>query len=120
MEQDGHRVRLPKLASNGANWVVYRDRIIWAMLSVTATTSLPSCGGPRMKTNQIKQVLCSTLPDTAFNRIKNAACIKDAWDTLKRVYEERSKALVADVMRRFRNNAARRPKACALALILKP
>ena len=42
--------------------------------------------------NQIKQVLCSTLPDTAFNRIKNA------WDTLKGVYEERSKALIADVM----------------------
>ena len=51
----------------------------------------------------IKQVLCSTLPDTAFNWIKNAATVKDAWDVLKRVYEERSKALVADVICRFRN-----------------
>ena len=48
--------------------------------------------------NQIKQVLCTTLLDTAFNCIKNASSIKDAWETLKRVYEEHSKALVADVI----------------------
>jgi hypothetical protein len=60
--------------------------------------------------NQIKQVLCSTLPDTAFNRIKNSTTIKDAWDTLKRVYEDRSKALVADIIRRFRNKRCEEAK----------
>ena len=31
MEQEGHRVQLPKLATDGANWVIYRDRLIWAI-----------------------------------------------------------------------------------------
>ena len=31
MEQEGHRVRLPKLATDGTNWVIYCDRLIWAM-----------------------------------------------------------------------------------------
>ena len=44
----------------------------------------------------IRQVLGLTLPDSAFNRIKTAATVKAAWEVLKRVYEERSKAVVAD------------------------
>ena len=35
MEQEGLRVRLPKLASDGSNWVVYRDRVIWALQTST-------------------------------------------------------------------------------------
>ena len=51
----------------------------------------------------IKQVLCSMLPDMAFMKIKGVANIKATWNILKRVYEERSKALVADIIQRFRN-----------------
>src|SRR5580698_4883916 len=121
MEQEGHRVRLPKLATDGANWVVYCDRLIWAMQASSidkhTTADTPSAKYTALgiidnltpearwtkEENQIKQVLCTTLPDMAFNHIKNASSIKDMWETLKRVYEERSKALVADVIRRFRN-----------------
>ena len=35
MEEEGNRVRLPKLAPGGANWTVYRDRLIWAMQDQT-------------------------------------------------------------------------------------
>ena len=119
MEQEGHRVL--KLATDGANWDIYPDRLIWAMQAnsidehITADTPSPEYTALGMidnltpearwtkEENQIKQVLCTTLPDMAFNRIKNASSIKDAWETLKRVYEERSKALLADVIRRFRN-----------------
>jgi gag-polypeptide of LTR copia-type len=121
MEHDRLRVILPKLASDGGNWVVYRDRIIWAMQASTINdhiiTDTPSAAylalGDRdnltpelwwaKEENHIKQVLCSTLPDTAFNQIKSVTSIKDVWATLKRVYEERSKALVVDIMQRFRN-----------------
>src|SRR6266403_307524 len=121
MEHEGQRLRLPKLAADGGNWVVYRDRVIWAMQANSINDHISSDSAPAAyiahgtidnltpenrwtkEENQIKQVLCSTLPDTAFNRIKGAANIKDAWIILKRVYEDRSKALVADVMRRFRN-----------------
>jgi len=53
--------------------------------------------------NTIKLVLGSMLPDTAFNRIKTTVNIHDAWEILKQVYEEWSKVLVADIIRRFWN-----------------
>jgi len=53
--------------------------------------------------NTIKLVLGSTLPDTAFNKIKTTANIRDAWEILKQVYEEQSKALVADIIWKFQN-----------------
>jgi gag-polypeptide of LTR copia-type len=43
------------------------------------------------------------IPDSAFNKIKSHSAAKDIYDTLKQVYEDRSSALVADLMRRFRN-----------------
>jgi hypothetical protein len=121
MEQEGQRIRLPKLATDGSNWVVYRDRVIWAMQVHTIDEHISDDTPPQAyldhgtvdsltpqarwdkEENIIKQILCSTLPDTAFNRIKSATTIKAVWEILKRVYEDRSKALVADVIRRFRN-----------------
>ena len=121
MKHNRHHVRLPKLASDGGNWVIYRDRVIWAMQASTInnhiTTDTPlaaylalgDCDNltPKLRwvkeENHIKQVLCSTLPNTTFNQIKSTASIKDTWATLKRVYEEHSKALIADVMQRFYN-----------------
>src|SRR6266850_7550543 len=53
--------------------------------------------------NAIRLALGSTLPDTAFNRIKAMANVHDAWEILKQVFEEWSKALVADIIRKFQN-----------------
>src|SRR6267142_6990971 len=53
--------------------------------------------------NMIKLILGSTLLDTVFNRIKMTANMHNTWEILKRVFEEWSKALVADVIQRFRN-----------------
>jgi len=53
--------------------------------------------------NVIKLILGSMLPDTAFNRIKMTANVHNAWEILKWVFEEWSKALVTDVIQRFRN-----------------
>jgi gag-polypeptide of LTR copia-type len=53
--------------------------------------------------NAIKQVLGSTLSNMAFNRIKASANVHDAWETLRRVYEEQSKALVTNLIWRFWN-----------------
>lgn len=57
----------------------------------------------REEENTIKQVLCSTLPDTTLNQIKGADNVKGAWEILKQVYEVRSKSIVADTIRRFQN-----------------
>jgi len=53
--------------------------------------------------NTIKLVLGSTLPDMASNRIKTTVNICDTWEILKWVYEERSKALVMDIIWKFQN-----------------
>src|SRR5487761_336488 len=121
MQQEEQRVQVPKLSPDGTNWVIYRDRLTWAMqtntfdehkqhnspsLTYTAAGNLNGLTPEVRWTKEesaIKQVLGSTLPDTAFNKIKATASVKDAWDTLKRIYEDRSKALVADLIRRFRN-----------------
>src|SRR6267142_2635258 len=114
-------VQVPKLSLDGSNWVTYRDRLKWAMQANTfddhAEASSPSAEYTALGTiggvtsgarwakeeNTIKLILGSTLPDTAFNRIKTMANVHDAWEILKRVFEEWSKALVADIIWRFRN-----------------
>jgi transposase InsO family protein len=101
--------------------VAYRDRLIWAMQTnsfqdhaqadapSTAYVAKGDIDGMKpdarwaKEESAIRQVLGSTLPDTAFNRIKTTANVHDAWEILKRVFEERSKALVADLIRKFRN-----------------
>jgi hypothetical protein len=117
MDQEGHRVQLPKLASGGANWVVYCNRIIWALQASSIEDHLQADAPPdayitlgnldsltpqacwTKEEHAIKSALSQTLPDTAFLKVKGAANIKAAWDILKGLYEGRSKALVADVIR---------------------
>src|SRR6266850_3731504 len=53
--------------------------------------------------NTIRLALGSTLPDTTFNRIKATANVHNAWEILKRVFEEWSKVLVTDVIQKFWN-----------------
>src|SRR6267142_598588 len=123
MAQDEQRmpIQVPKLSPDGSNWVVYRDRLIWAMQTntftvhaaadapTTAYTAIGNVSGLTpdarwaKEENTIKLVLGSTLPDTAFNRIKTTANVRDAWEILRWVYEEQSKALVVDIIWKFRN-----------------
>jgi len=60
--------------------------------------------------NTIKLILGSTLPDTMFNRIKMTSNMHDAWEILKRVFEEWSKVLVADIIQRFWNKCCEEDK----------
>src|SRR6266850_6806375 len=118
-------VHVPKLSPDGSNWVTYQDRLKWAMQANSfddhAEVSLPSAEYTALSTiggvtsaarwakeeNAIKLILGLTLPDTAFNRIKTMANVHDAWEILKRVFEEWSKALVADIIQRFRNKCCK-------------
>jgi hypothetical protein len=43
------------------------------------------------------------LPDSTFNWIKATTNVHDTWEVLKCVFEECSKALVADLIQRFQN-----------------
>jgi hypothetical protein len=95
------QVQVPKLSLDSANWVIYHNRLKWAMQTnsfnahvsdtspTQAYTTLEMIEGLapdahwEKEENAIKQVLGSMLPDTAFNRIKALANIHDAWEILK-------------------------------------
>jgi hypothetical protein len=90
------QVQVPKLSLDGANWVIYHNRLKWAIwtnsfnahVSDTSPTQVCTTLGTidgltpdtcwEKEENAIKQVLRSMLPDTAFNRIKASANIYDA------------------------------------------
>jgi len=94
-------IQVLKLSLDSSNWVVYCDRLIWAMQTNTfmdhavadtppmAYVTVGDVGGltPNAcwvkEENAIKLVLSSMLPDTAFNRIKTTANVHNAWEILK-------------------------------------
>jgi hypothetical protein len=121
MQEEGQKaqVQVSKLASDRSNWVIYCNRLKWALWTNSFTDhsladsppadylALSDIGGispdacwAKEKT-VIKQVLGSTLPNTALNRIKATTSVKGMWDILKCIYEERSKALITNIMHRF-------------------
>src|SRR6266581_603348 len=115
------RVNVPKLTHDGSNWVDYRDRVLWLLESQnidahieddtmpTSYTSDGKIGGleppERWKKEEtvIRQVIGPSVPPAAFARIKGQKTVKGAWETLKRIYEEKTRGLATDLMRRFRN-----------------
>jgi len=115
------RVNVPKLTHDGSNWVDYRDRVLWLLESqnidahiaddtmLTSYTTDGKIGGleppERWKKEEtvIRQVIGPSVPPTAFARIKGQKTVKGAWETLKRIYEEKTRGLATDLMRRFRN-----------------
>ena len=121
MSKDKHRIKVPKLERSGVNWVTYRNRFIWALQSksiddhiaeFTPTLDYINLGDVndlkpqarwKKEEHTIKQILSSLLPDTAFLKIKGTDDVKSAWTILKKLYEERSKAHISNLVHQFRN-----------------
>jgi hypothetical protein len=121
MDEGRQQIKLPRLQTNGNNWVIYCDRLIWALQIhsiedhiqfTTPPTSYTDLGIQdnlepdacwRKEEGIIKLAMEPTLPDAAFSKVKDAPDIKTAWDGLKELYEQQTKALVADAIQRFQN-----------------
>jgi hypothetical protein len=119
------KITLPKLSLDGANWVMYCDHFLYMLDSgclckhiqhVTTPTSYAAAGNIDRVTpddrwakeeGTIRTLIGNSIPDSAFNKIKSHAAVKDIYNTLKLVYEDPSSALVADLMRHFRNKKHR-------------
>jgi hypothetical protein len=115
------KFNVPKLSIDGANWVDYRDRVLWLLESQNIEAHIADDSMPSSYTTQgkvgglepqdrwtkeeqvIRQVIGPSVPSAAFARIKGQKTVKGAWTTLKKIYEEKTRGLAADLMRRFRN-----------------
>ncbi|KAF8259908.1 hypothetical protein EI94DRAFT_1466009, partial [Lactarius quietus] len=91
------KISITKLATDGSNWVTYRDRMLWAvdscglyehLTNTTITTTYTTAGTigtvtPQMRWNAdqavVKQLIAISVPDTVFNRIKTGTNAKDVW-----------------------------------------
>ena len=51
----------------------------------------------------VKQIIGTTIPDITFNCIKGHSAVKDVWAALKKMYEDRTRILMADKMQHFHN-----------------
>ena len=51
----------------------------------------------------MKQIIGTTIPNIAFNHIKGHSAAKDVWAALKKMYKERTRILMADMMWHFHN-----------------
>ena len=112
---------IPKLAADGSNWVIYRDCLLWVLDTTAHTNHLAHSSTPtsyitagdigglmpseqwKKEEGMVKQIISATIPDIAFNCIKGHTAVKDVWAVLKRMYEERTRILMADMMRCFCN-----------------
>jgi LTR polyprotein gag-polypeptide-like protein/Pol polyprotein len=104
---DKLKTSVEKLLSDGSNWVNYRDWMIWSLRSWglllhLALTTMPAnytvVGStqnvtPAMQWEADKattmQVIAASIPNSVFTNIKSKTTAKDAWDTLKALFEGR-------------------------------
>jgi hypothetical protein len=125
MQTKDHRITVPKLHPDGTNWVIYRDRVVWALrangLDVHLTEDTPSdefidegvIGGLepeahwRKQDGMVQSLISSSVPDSVFTQIKSAAMAREAWDILKRVNEEHTRMVTVELVRKFRNKKCR-------------
>jgi hypothetical protein len=116
---DELKINITKLATDGSNWVTYRDRMLWAvdsrgltehLTNATITTTYTTAGNIGTQTPQmrwasdqanLKQLIAVSVPDTVFTTIKTGATAKDVWDELKKLYEGRTILITTDLGRRL-------------------
>ena len=112
---------IPKLAANGSNWVIYHNRLLWVLDTTAHTDHLMHSSTPtsyitagdiggltpsqrwQKEEGMVKQIIGATIPDIAFNCIKGHSAVKDMWAVLKKMYKDRTRILMADMMRCFHN-----------------
>ena len=101
----------PKLAADGSNWPIYRDRMVFTLRASTLDKHLinakvPSSGSKAQPFDEaeaaisweredavVKQCIAASIPDEAFKRIKEDMSAKDVWDDLNTQFEDKSRVI---------------------------
>src|SRR5580692_7405745 len=121
IEDQGLKHTVPKLAADSSNWVIYHDRLLWVLDTNILGDHIQSSSVPLLYTTagtingltaeqrwmkeegMVKQFIGATIPDITFNCVKGNTSANDVWAALKRMYKERTKILMVEMMRHFRN-----------------
>ena len=115
------KIDVARLASNGSNWVTYRDRFKvtlntrrWQdhITSSSITKAYVDRGDvngikPDMRWEDddeaVKSLIMHSIPDDFFNRIKEGKDAREWWDSLKKICQGRSRTLIIDLSRKLQN-----------------
>jgi hypothetical protein len=102
---------IPKLAADGSNWPIYRDRMVFTLKAFTLDKHLinakvSSPGSKAQPSDEaeaaiiwkredavVKQCIAASIPDEAFKRIKEDMSAKDVWDNLDTQFEDKSRII---------------------------
>jgi gag-polypeptide of LTR copia-type len=114
------KIRITKLAADGANWVTYYDQIMWSLdvkgllehlmsdmimsdysAARTVNRLSPEVQWKRNKA-MVKQLITGLVPDTVFTHIK-AVKAKEVWDQLWVLYEGWLKLILVDLCKWLQN-----------------
>jgi gag-polypeptide of LTR copia-type len=115
------KMTIPKLAADGANWVLYKDRMLSAFgmrglsdhIDFDTPTADYTAGSPKggltgeqrwkREEHAFRDLIGVSVPDSVYLRIKGAAHAKDMWSQLKGMFEGRSRSLATNAWRRLTN-----------------
>src|SRR5258708_9503436 len=113
------KLHLPKLASDGSNWITYRDCIQWSFKmrglgSHLISDSIPDedleegdisgfTPAQRWERGEISasSLLDATIPDDVFRSIKDAESVNEVWENLKALFEGKSRTILVDLGRKL-------------------
>jgi hypothetical protein len=110
---------VPTLLADASNWVVYRKLLFLELESRSLQLHLTHAEAPKeysdldgrarwaREEGMVKLIIASTVPDSTLYSIREWTCAKDVWETVTKIYQERSRPIVADLNRRLRNKRCR-------------
>ena len=118
---DDLQINVPKLATDGSNWVTFRGRMTWAITShhwsphlTSATVTQPYIDASDVngmtpakswedEEAQTKELIAASLPDHVFNHLKVKANVMEIWMEVKAIYQNRTKIATVDLGSRLQS-----------------
>src|ERR1700735_5250802 len=126
-------VQIPKLEVDGSNWVIFKDRFLFAAAAASLKGHIDGTGKPpsnpvpspraplmedqetamneynelltkwEMEENIVKQALASVIPDSLFVEVRRKETAALMWDAVKDQREKKSRMVTVDMRRKLQS-----------------
>ena len=122
---DELQINVPKLAADGLNWVVYCDRMVWAMELRALADHLTNQNVPQayaaagvvngldaptrwgLGEAAVKQAIAASVPDSVFMHIKGNTRAMDVWNALRALFKGHTQMIIVDLCRQLQTSKCR-------------